>query len=344
MGLFEDRESGRIPVWFMRQAGRYHAHYQNIRKDHSFESLCKQPELACQVTMGPIDDFNFDAAILFSDLLFPLEQIGLGLSYASGTPTLAKNIATLQNAKDLKVIEPARSFYNFQKEALTLIRQKLPTSKNLIGFVGAPFTLFTYAVHGTHAGNLLSAKCGLYDGRFDYFCSLLVDQLIEEMNIQAEGGADTIAIFDTAVGELSLFDFKRFILPQLKKMTSSFKLRYPNKKIIYYSKHTTMDHLLAIEDSNIDALGVDYRFDLAKVLNVLGTDYFIQGNIDPCWLHLPWNDLKGNLEQFCINLKGQATDRWICGLGHGVLVGTPEENVRQAVKLLQKNAWHLFAN
>ncbi|MCK5884362.1 MAG: hypothetical protein KAG61_11790, partial [Bacteriovoracaceae bacterium] len=302
MGLFirEIEKDGKrtVPVWFMRQAGRYHHHYQNLKKDNDFTTLCKTPKLACEVTMGPIRDFGFDAAILFSDLLFPLEQMGLGLSYATGRPTLDKKLLTLDDVKGLELIEEASKFYSFQKEATLLLRKELPKDKNLIGFVGAPFTLFAYGALGTHAGSLVEAKTGLYDGRFENFLEILMPNLLKEMSMQVEGGADTISIFDTAVGELSLYDFKRFIVPTLKSITKQFKSLHPKCKIIYYSKHTTLNHLNSIEDSNIDVLGVDYRHTLSEVVHQLGSDYILQGNFDPCWLHLSKPHLEERLNYF----------------------------------------------
>ena len=141
--IFENRlqENGktRVPVWFMRQAGRYHDHYQNLKKSYDFMTLCKEPKLACEVTMGPIEEFDFDAAILFSDLLFPLEQLGMDLVYNPG-PKLGSKLEKLEDLKKLNQ-NPDQNFYNFQKEACTLLKQTLPKEKTRLGFVGAPFTL-----------------------------------------------------------------------------------------------------------------------------------------------------------------------------------------------------------
>lgn len=340
MGLFNDRiknANGKteVPVWFMRQAGRYHSHYQNIKKDSDFMTMCKDPVMACEITMGPIRDFNFDAAILFSDLLFPLEQLGLGLTYNPG-PLLEFKIETLADLKKCKVIEDSKSYYNFQKEATLLLRKELPASKSLLGFVGAPWTLYTYAVEGSHSGNLTSSKKGFYDGRFQGFFDLLLPNLLSEMSLQAQGGADAICLFDTAVGELTFPDFKEFILPTLRKLTAEFKKLHPDTKIVYYSKLTHLNYLQAIEDKNIDVLGIDWRMSLRDALKTLGGDYMIQGNIDPSYLHYDWPILEKKLEQFWGNIgdAGLPLDRWICGLGHGVLQQTPESNVKKAVQYI----------
>lgn len=340
--IFENRikvnNKTRVPVWFMRQAGRYHDHYQNLKKNHDFMTLCKDPKLACDVTMGPIEEFDFDAAILFSDLLFPLEQLGTGLIYNPG-PKLDLKIETLNDLKRLKQDGFSRDYYEFQKQACTLLKQTLPNTKTLLGFVGAPFTLYAYAVEGAHAGSLVSSKTGLYDGRFEAFCELLLPNVLDEMIMQAQGGADAMCIFDTAVGECCVKDFKEIVLPKIKWLTKEFKKVFPDKKVIYYSRNTHILHLQEIQDDNIDVLGVDWRHDIADILNTFGKDYYIQGNIDPCWLHLPWEKLQENLKGFYQNIldKSARQDRWICGLGHGVLQFTPQENVKKAVQFIHEN-------
>jgi uroporphyrinogen decarboxylase len=348
MGLFNDRtktndNATTVPVWFMRQAGRYHSHYQNIKKTSDFMGMCKNPKLALEVTMGPIMDFNFDAAILFSDLLFPLEQLGMGLSYHSGPPTLEFKVDSVESSKKLKYKTDSNSFYTFQKDACSLIREKLDSNKTLIGFVGAPFTLYTYAVEGSHAGNLTSSKLGFYDGRFKNFMELLIPDVLAEMISQAEGGADAIALFDTAAGELMLSDYREFVIPEIMKLVNGFKTKFPNKKIIYYSKLTHTHYLEALSNADtknsIDVLGVDWRMNLAEVLTKFGHKYFIQGNIDPSYLHFPWNQLEKKLQETyeVVKASGAPMNKWIMGLGHGVLQHTPEENVKKAVHFIQTN-------
>ncbi len=341
MGLFNNRtkhknETG-VPVWFMRQAGRYHSHYRKIKANSDFITMCKDPKLACEVTLGPIDEFDFDAAILFSDILFPLEQLGMGLEY-NPSPKMNFRLESISDIKKLKKIDSAENFYNFQSDALKMLKQQLPTSKSLLGFVGAPFTLYAYAVEGGHSGNLVSSKLGLHDGRFAMFMELLIPELVKKMIIQAKAGADAIAIFDTAAGELSLHDYKKFVIPVLKKITGELKASCPKTKIIYYSKFTQLEYLDSIEDKNIDVLGIDWRCGLPTFLKHFGDDYMIQGNIDPAWLHLPWDQLKQNLTSYWQDLKSNDLDmdRWICGLGHGVLIQTPEINVKNSVDLIHK--------
>ena len=145
------------PIWMMRQAGRYHSHYQNLKLKNTFMDLCLKPELAAEVAMGPVQDFDFDAAILFSDILFPLKALGMPLDYTDQGPQLGYEL-NLENIKKLKPFQEASQEMLFQKEAMQLTRQRLSKEKGLIGFVGGPWTLFVYAVEGTHAGNLLKSK------------------------------------------------------------------------------------------------------------------------------------------------------------------------------------------
>ncbi len=336
MTLFNKRgKEASPPVWFMRQAGRYHSHYQQIRKQHGFMGMCKDPELACEITMGPIQDFDFDAAILFSDLLFPLEQLGLGLDYDAGPPRLARH---LDNMEAIDKLQPNNDpdFYLFQKQALQKLKIRLPAEKTLLGFVGAPWTLYTYAVEGQHAGNLLSSKRGLFDGRFQRFAAMLLESLEREMDLQAEGGADAICIFDTAAGELSVDDYAEYVAPLLRKLAAEFKSRHPEVRLLYYSKLTHLQHYKAVATSDFDALGFDWRHDIAECLNTFGPTHFVQGNIDPAWLFLPWSILENKVLSYYRRIHEQTnyTDKWIFGLGHGVLPGTPEDNVRRLVDWL----------
>ena len=338
MGLFTDRNK-QIPVWFMRQAGRYHKHYQGLRAKHSFMDLCKKPELACEVTMGPIDDFNFDAAILFSDLLFPLEYLGMGLSYESGPPTLEVQI---KNKEDLKKLSPqgdANHFFAFQQKATELLKKRLPPSKTLLGFVGAPFTLYAYASEGSHKDGLHLSKRGLYDGRFDNFLKNLLPCLEVEMNLQAQGGADAVCLFDTAVGELSPSDFEKYIFPSLKFLCQNFKSKFPQTRLVYYSKNTSIaHHRIIAKIKGIDVLGIDWKNDLYATLEELGDHFYIQGNIDPDWLFLPWEELEQRLENLWHHMKNNPNlSHWIFGLGHGVLPQTPEENVRKTVEWIHSH-------
>lgn len=347
MSLLFDREKSsslRVPVWFMRQAGRYHQHYQNIKKGHSFMEMCLDPSLATEVTLGPIQDFNFDAAIMFSDLLFPLDALGMGLSYQNGPPELKFHIKSHDDLLKLKKPEELNdNYFLFQQKTLSLLKPSLKNlGKDLLGFVGGPFTLYAYAVEGSHNSKfgLTDAKMGLYSGLYekflnDYLLPVLEKNIIE----QAKASPDAICLFDTASGELSPHDFKKFVCPALRNLTTRIKKLFPELRIVYYSKATNYDHLRLIESEHIDVLGVDWRLDLANVLREFSKDYIIQGNIDPSWLFLPEELLKRQLDQLFLSAKetGVSLNRWVMGLGHGVYMKTPQQNVKTAVEHVKQN-------
>lgn len=333
------RNVGRPPVWFMRQAGRYHAHYQGLRARHSFIELCKLPEVACEVTFGPLDDFGFDAAILFSDLLFPLEAMGMGLRYDEG-PRLDWHLERAQDLSRLKSGRELVSQMQFQADALNLIRFKLPAEKGLIGFVGGPLTLYFYAVEGSHKNTAsekpFSALKGLEDGRYAGFCEKLNALLVANMELQARAGADCVAVFDTCGGELDPLKYREFAVPALRRVLEEFRGLCPGTPVTYYSKGTGPAHWDSLRDLPIDCLGVDWTHDLAGVLTRFGDRFAIQGNIDPDWLFLAASELEAKLREVFTKvnaLPAQLRRGWVCGLGHGVLPKTPESNVRLFLKI-----------
>jgi uroporphyrinogen decarboxylase len=331
--------AGRPPVWFMRQAGRYHSHYQKLRAENSFIDLCKKPELACEVTYGPLNDFGFDAGILFSDLLFPLEAMGMGLRYDEG-PKLDFHLRSGADVARLSSGAALAKHMEFQAEALRLIRARMPAEKGLIGFVGAPLTLYFYAVEGSHQNldrnQSSSAVSGLTDGRYDSFCTHLLDLLAENMAMQARAGADCVAMFDTCAGELAPSEYRSAAVPALRAVLLRFKEMHPNVPVIYYSKNTGPEHWAALRGLPIQCLGIDWNHDLATVLRDWSADFAIQGNIDPHWLFLEPVELERRLREVfarVLALPKELRRGWICGLGHGVLPKTPESNVRLFLRL-----------
>jgi uroporphyrinogen decarboxylase len=320
--------TGRPPAWFMRQAGRYHSHYQRLRAQHSFVDLCKSPELATEVTMGPIESFNFDAAILFSDLLFPLEVLGMPLSYDPG-PALGWH---LHSPKDLQKLSSQASAAHllFQANALKLIRSRLPGDKGLLGFVGGPLTLFFYAAEGSHQGELRSARSGLADGRYCGFCERLLPLLAENMAQQWRAGIDCLALLDTCGGELTPAQYGEYVVPRLRDLLAEFRRSCPDARVLYYSKGTDARHWRQLRGLPIDGLGVDWRSPIAAVLEEFGDQWAVQGNFEPHAMLLPEPDFLRSVEAFFAPVRA-LPDRlrrgWICGLGHGVLPSTPEAHV-----------------
>jgi uroporphyrinogen decarboxylase len=329
------RNPGRPPVWFMRQAGRYHRHYQRLRARHDFMQLCKQPQLALQVTLGPIEDFGFDAAILFSDLLFPLEAMGMGLRYEPG-PKLDWHLRHTADLARLQGGAARATHMSFQAEAIALLRTRLPADCSLIGFVGGPFTLYAYAVAGSHEGFARDGIAGLDDGLYSGFNQRLCELLAANMALQAEAGADCVAIFDTAAGTLDAGQFARLVAPALAAVVQQFRARCPHTPLIYYSRDTGPKHWAALRAIDLQCLGIDWRHDLAEALLGQSDRWGVQGNIDPQWLLLPAAELETRLRALfaaVLALPPAQRAAWVCGLGHGVLQQTPEDNVRLVLKV-----------
>lgn len=318
------------PIWFMRQAGRYHKHYQALRAKYDFMRLCKDPELAAQVALGPVQDFDFDVAILFSDLLFPLEALGMGLKYDPG-PILDRELK-LDDLKKLRPLVEAKADLSFQYEAVRLTRARLPREKSLIGFIGGPWTLFSYAVSGGHDGSLVQAKSDFHF--FQKFSDILIPLLFANIQLQLDGGAEVVMIFDTAAGELSPLVFNQEVAPGLNQLAEKFKGR-----LGYYSKGTQSAHLMKniLPNANWAGLGVDHRWDLAQVLPQRSFG-FTQGNFDQALLFSEPDTFRRHLLNWLAPLRDlDPNDRrgWVCGLGHGVLPKTPEENVRHFVQIVR---------
>jgi uroporphyrinogen decarboxylase len=313
------------PIWMMRQAGRYQKTYRALREEHSFERLCKEPELSAQVGLNAVLEFDFDLCILFSDILFPLEALGMGLSY-DPKPNLSWKLDTKEDFKKFKEIDEAVSFMSFQSDALKATRSVLPKDKSLIGFVGGYWTLFGYAVEGSHKGSMLETK-----KRRDLFSDFIKDYMHplikKNIELQLNSGAELVMIFDTALGEVDVPFYKKEIFPFIKDLAKSF----PNK-LGYYTKGTTGDYFFD-EFYNLPFLGMgwDHRWDLTKVLKQKKYKGFVQGNFDQALLHQRPQDFKVSLKNYLDQFKDLSTDDLkglVLGLGHGVLPKTPEDNVK----------------
>lgn len=324
------------PIWFMRQAGRYHSHYQGLRAKNSFMQLCQNPELACEVALGPVNDFDFDAAILFSDILFPLDAVGFGLSFTDAGPRFDKKLSGDFQKAFFAGQLPVEEIYEklkFQAQALRLTRAALPKSKGLIGFMGGLWTLFTYAVDADHKPPLLDSKKALH--LFPQFVEKMLPLINRCIQGQLEAGADVVCLFDTSAGELTPFHFQQLVMPVLKTITDKFP-----RKIIYYSKGTTQDHFRTPDWSELQLLGqgYDHRFDLKNLL-VGSRSGALQGNFDQALLFSEPQDLKTHIESYLAPLKRLSPEQrrgWISGLGHGILPKTPEQSVRIFIEQVRK--------
>ena len=320
------------PIWMMRQAGRYHRHYREMRRRHTFMDLCKEPSLAARVALSPVEDFDFDAAILFSDLLFPLEALGMGLSYDDAGPRIAWRLDD-ETLGRLDEPERAASHLIFQRDALRETRGLLPSDKGLIGFVGGPWTLFVYAVEGTHRGPLVASRreSALY-GRF---LERLVPLLDRTIGFQIEGGADVVMIFDTAAGDLPPAVFRRLVEPSLQTLAG----RHPGR-LGYYTRGANAPHFSGpvFHSGALAGIGLDARWEMSEALGTFRGG-FVQGNFDQTLFFLPEGEFRRVLQEYLeplARLDAAARAGWICGLGHGVLPGTPEERVREFVSTVRR--------
>ena len=317
------------PVWFMRQAGRYHQHYQKLRKENSFMDLCKNPKLAAEVALGPIEDFDFDISILFSDLLFPLEVMGMGLDYQPG-PVLEWHLTGAQDLKKLKTGPETVEQLMFQKEACQLTRKLLPENKSFIGFVGGPWTLFSYAVAGSHESKL---KVKEQLPIFPSFCEILMPLLKQNIQLQLDGGVEAVMVLDTSAGDLDPHIYNNLIVPIIKDLSASFP-----KQLGYYTKNTNYDHIKDLMvDENLAGIGVDHRWDMAQVLDQ--SNGFVQGNFDQQLLFMDSSSFEKTMMTYLetmAKLSPEQRKGWVCGLGHGVLPKTPEAHVKLFVQRVRE--------
>ena len=311
------------PIWFMRQAGRYHSHYQSLRKKYSFVELCKTPNLAAEVAMGPINDFDYDVAILFSDILFPLESLGLKLDYAPG-PVFDRFLEEddiIKTPNELDVIHR----YNFQAEALRLTRASLSEEKSLVGFVGGPWTLLSYGLGIKDKEKIVNLDENLFFEKALY--DVLIPMLRSIIKMQLDNNAEIVYLFDTNAKQLEHNYFTNKYIVELKHNIFS---EFPNK-IAYFCKNNP---ILEKSNTNVDLKlsGMVYGKNegLENLLPQVKTG-FIQGNFDPSLLLKPEDEFKIELDKFIqkfSRLSFEERSGWICSLSHGVLPKAKENNVK----------------
>ena len=317
------------PIWLMRQAGRYMTEYRNMRQRFGILEIIKNPELACEVTMQPINAFDLDAAIIFADILPPLEGMGLNLEYTKGEgPVIDNPIRTITDIENLRVSSPVEVL-SFTLEAIKLVRRELD-GKNLplIGFSGAPFTLACYAIEGGSSRNYLRTKNMMIGEPKAWH------QLMEKMSIvvgqyllaQAQVGAQVLQVFDSWVGELSPSDYLERVAPYTRNAIEIAKTA--NVPIIHFGTNTS-GMLELIKETGGDVIGVDWRINLDDAWQRLGDDVAIQGNLDPAALFAPWEELKTKAQKVLEQAAGKPGH--IFNLGHGILPETPVDNVKRLV-------------
>jgi len=319
-------ETDAVPLWLMRQAGRYMAEYRKLREEYSILQIIKTPELARDVTMQPINAFDLDAAIIFADILPPLEGMGLELDFIKGEgPVIYNPVRDEKAVAALKTPDP-REALHFTLEAIKLTRQTLdPRGIPLIGFSGAPFTLAAYAVEGRGSRNHENVKA-LMMGQPDLWHELMTKLATVAGNYllaQAEAGAQALQLFDSWVGQLSPADYRAYVAPYSRQALAI--AAQGGVPIIHFGTNTN-GMLEDIRDTGGDVIGVDWRIDLRTAAARLGDGVAVQGNLDPIALFAPWEQLKARAQY----VLDQMQDRpgYIFNLGHGILPQTPVDNVK----------------
>jgi uroporphyrinogen decarboxylase len=312
------------PVWLMRQAGRYLPEYQAVRSNIDFLTLCKNPKLAAAVTLQPVDILGVDAAILFSDILIPLEPMGMRLEFLDKEgPVLSEPIRG-KSAVERLIVPDIEEDLPFVLDTIRILRKELEDKVPLIGFSGAPFTLATYMIEGGTSKNFFNTKKLMFQnsGAFNYLMEKITETVILYLSAQIKAGAQAVQLFDTWAGILSPSDYKKFAFPYVKKAIS--ELKKEGVPIIYFVNDCA-GILKEVKKSGADVTGIDWRIDIADAIKKLGKNMVVQGNIDPCALFLPKEKLEDRVKE--ILWKGEAARGHIFNLGHGILPQTPVENV-----------------
>jgi uroporphyrinogen decarboxylase len=335
------QEVDRAPVWMMRQAGRYMPEYRALRAKYDFMTMCKTPDLAAEVSLQPYEILGVDAVILFSDILVPVEAMGMKVDIIeSKGPILEDPIRTEAQVEKLIVPDPVETM-PFVMETIRLLRKRLGTEAPLIGFAGAPFTLASYMVEGGGTRNYAEIKRMMYREPMTIHRLLdkLADTIILYINAQIEAGAQVIQLFDTWAGELSAADYEEFALPYERKVFERIH-RGPSgltvPAILYVNG---CSHILEkMLESSANVLSIDWRIDLAEARRRTGDRVALQGNLDPCELLGTPETIAESVKE--ILKKGGGLGH-IVNLGHGILPMVPVENARAfiaAAKAGIKNA------
>jgi uroporphyrinogen decarboxylase len=321
------------PVWFMRQAGRYLPEYQSVRAGHGILDVCKTPALAVEVTLQPVRRFAVDAAIIFADILLPLEPMGLDVSFAAGEgPVIANPVRTAADVAALRPVRPAEDL-GFVLEAIGQTRSALAGDVPLIGFAGAPFTLASYAVEGGGSRHYVETKRLMYNDpdAWHDLMGRLADAVAGFLAAQVAAGAEAVQLFDSWVGALSPDDYAEYALPYSQRIFAALA-GGGVPRIHFGTGATTLLPLMA--NAGCDVVGLDWRVPLDEGWAVTGHDKAIQGNLDPVVLFAP----EAEVERRVLDIVKRADGRpgHIFNLGHGILPGTPPEVVGFVADLVHR--------
>ncbi|MBI4849758.1 MAG: uroporphyrinogen decarboxylase [Nitrospirae bacterium] len=328
------------PIWIMRQAGRYLPDYQKVRGKVDFLTLCKTPELAAEVTIQPIDILKVDAAILFSDILIPVEAMGMNLEFHEKRgPIMTPPIRDKSSVEKLSVPDPEDRM-RFVMDTVRLLRKELEGRVPLIGFSGAPFTTATYMIEGGTSKNFLNTKKMIFQSPELYgsLMNKITATIIEYTKAQIKAGAQAIQLFDTWGGIFSPADFREFALFYVKQIIKELKNWMNTEKIepvpIIYFVGETAGLLEEIKASGADVHGVDWRINLDDAITRLGNNPVVQGNLDPLALFLPKNKIEERVKD--ILSRAASAKGHIFNLGHGVVPETPPDNVIALVEMVHR--------
>jgi uroporphyrinogen decarboxylase len=324
---------GHVPVWLMRQAGRYLPEYRELRAKVSFLELCKDPALCAEVMIKTVERLGVDAAIVFSDLLLILEPMGLGLSFPSGEgPVLANPIRTAADVDRLRELEDMDRL-PFVLEAIRQTRSGLPAAVPLIGFGGAPFTLAAYAVEGGSSRDYRATKNLMYSdaAAWDVMMGRIARSVALYLNAQIEAGAQAVQLFDSWVGCLGVDDYRRYVLPYSRAVIERIR---PGVPVIHFA--TGNPALVPLmREAGGQVIGVDWRLRLDDASSLIGADRTLQGNLDPAVLFAPVEEVRHRVREMLAQIAGRPG--YIANLGHGVLPHTPVAGVLAMIDTV--HAW-----
>jgi len=312
------------PVWFMRQAGRYMAEYRALRQQHSLLDICRNPDLATEVTLQPVQRIPVDAAILFSDLLIPLAPLGLPFDFVGGEgPKLERPISSTDDIDRLRRFEP-REDLAFVLTAIGQIQQELAGRVPLIGFAGAPFTLASYAIEGGHSNSFAKTKALMYGHpeAWHRLCGLLAELVGNYLVAQIDAGVDAVQVFDSWVGHLNAADYVEFAQPHSQRIFDIVGDRVPT---IHFGTGTAM-MLGEMARAGGQVVGADWRIGIDEAWDRIGHDRAIQGNLDPTTLLGPVARMYRQVDDIVARVNRRPGH--IFNLGHGILPSTPVEHVQ----------------
>jgi uroporphyrinogen decarboxylase len=322
------------PVWFMRQAGRYMSEYRAVRQHHSILEICKQPSLAADVTITAAEKLGVDAAIIFADLLLPLEVMGVPFRFAAGEgPVIEKPVRDAAAVARLR--SHGASELGYVAEAVRLVAHHFADRLPVIGFCGAPFTVASYMIEGSGSRSYLETKKMMYRSPqvWEALMTKLVAVLAGYVVEQARAGADVIQIFDSWIGCLSPDDFERYVLPYSQALVR--KVKAAGVPVIYFGTDTA-GLLPLIQKTGADVIGMDWRVKLDDAWQTLGWQGAVQGNLDPAALLADWAVVEEKAEQV-LQRAGRRPGH-IFNLGHGIVPETPVENVKRLVDFVHERS------